>query len=301
MTFSRTPLLLVLVVSVFRNSHAFEVSTVKNFRPVFADSPSCRFFRCASLDQLSQEDADRLLQEFGSDLTLIDLRNRDEIKKQTRTEGSLYLYDKVANQHHVPILKDVNAFWDEAIDRMDGPTKLKATLATITQAGALDRAAARLLEDEGLSMLYTVMLATASQPLRQTLQVCASASGPVIFHCQKGKDRTGVVAMLLQSCSSNEISDQEIVRQYALSGELLGETPGSSSRDDKERSSGTMLDWSKFRGSPSVAMEDTLEWIRQHYGSVVDGYLVKKLQLDAATLENLSRSSLAAPETSARD
>ena len=147
----------------------------------------------------------KLLNRLGSDLTVIDLRNQDEIDPQTRTEGSVAFYEQIVGKQSQSPCTDIERrecpFWDEAISRMDGPTKVKATLQTITQAGALDRAAARMLENNGLSMLYTILLATAAKPLRRTLTICANAPGAVIFHCQKGKDRTGVVAMFTAELS----------------------------------------------------------------------------------------------------
>lgn len=263
----------------------FEVSTVQNFRPVFPQDPECRFFRSAALDQLSEEDAQCLLSNLGYDLTVIDLRNDDEIKKDTRSAGSLFFYEQIDNLHHVPILANVNAFWDEAISQMDGPTKVMATLQTITQAGALDRAAARMLEENGLSMLYAILLTTAINPLQRAMSICGNAPGSVLFHCQKGKDRTGIIAMLLQSCRKDPLPDQEIIEQYAMSGELLGESPGSK---PAKRSSGTMLDWSRLRGSPASAMEETLNWVRQRHGSVQE-YITNTLRIDSATLEKLSK------------
>ena len=267
---------------------AFEVSTVKNFRPVFPEDPNCRFFRSGALDKLSEADARSLLDALGSDVTVIDLRNHDEIKKETRSVGSSFFYENARYQYHIPILRDVHAFWDEAINRMDGPTKMIATLQTITQAGALDRAAARMLEDNGLSMLYTILLVTATKPLQQTLSVCAAAKGSVLFHCQKGKDRTGVVAMLLQSCRIEGSSDQVIIDQYAMSGDLLGESSDSAPSDQESSGNTGMVDWSRLRGSPPSAMEDTLSWIRHRYGSV-QKYISNGLWMDSTMLEKLSK------------
>jgi len=278
--------------------------TVKNVRPLVANGIiSNTFYRAAALDELSQEDAHALMDgtmfrncnadknnnnsvENPTPLSvLIDLRNSDEIekKKKTRSEASVEFYRQLQEQSsscqsiHVPILYDVDAFWDEAIARMGPSDRLWATLQTITSAGALDRAAARQLEREGLSMLYTVILATAQPRLRRALEICARASGPVLFHCQKGKDRTGLVAMLLQSCAG--ASDREIIATYAESGPLMGENRNDVSQRQEDRSSGTFIDWSRFRGSPASAMEQTLQWIRDQHGSV-ENYLLLDMGLD---------------------
>ena len=249
------------------------VPTVKNLRPVVPGS----IYRSATLDNLSREDADCLLsgKAFGEQspplAAVIDLRNQDEIKKGTnvRTEGSESFYSSTGQCQfiHIPILEDVDAFWDEAIDRMDPLEKVSATLQTAFQGGALDRAAARNLEKGGHYMMYTIMMTTGKRPIEAALRACIEESkrGPVIFHCQKGKDRTGIVAMLLQSILEED--DELIVRDYALSGELLGEEQATPK---EERSSGGMIDWNYFRGSPASAMVDTMEWTRQRYGSIGD-------------------------------
>jgi len=273
-------------------------------------------YRAATLDELSQDDAHALIDgtmfrtcnedknnhnhlvEDPTPLSvLIDLRNSDEIekKKKTRTEASVEFYRQLQEQSsscqwvHVPILYDVDAFWDEAIDRMDPSDRLWATLRTITSAGALDRAAARQLEREGLSMLYTVILATAQPRLRLALEICARASGPVLFHCQKGKDRTGLVAMLLQSCAG--ASDQEIIASYAESGPLIGEDLNDPSQRQEDRAGGTFIDWSRFRGSPASAMEQTLQWIRDRYGSI-ENYMLLDLGLDKECISMIQEKFL---------
>lgn len=292
---------------------AKSLDTVKNLRPVVAGGS---IFRAATLDFLSESDARNLLD--GSALgggiggtgtayrplaAVIDLRNRDEIRKgeKERTEGAKLFYSSLTDGAddigggegrnsapprliHVPVLGDVDAFWDEAINRMDGPSRAAATLQTAFSGGALDRAAARNLEAGGHALLYTVMLATAGRPLLQALEVCARESargdgGAVVFHCQKGKDRTGVLSMLIQSCVGD--SEDDILDAYGQSGDLLGGEDSSVARDawrdddqgaSSKSSSGGTVDWSHFRGSPPSAMADTLEWIRQRYGSV-DAYL----------------------------
>mmetsp|Transcript_28729 Transcript_28729/g.43826 ORF Transcript_28729/g.43826 Transcript_28729/m.43826 type:complete len:293 (-) Transcript_28729:1833-2711(-) len=251
------------------------VSTVKNFRAVVPGL----IYRSATLDNLSVSDAEELLSgavfnKSSQFVTIIDLRNSDEIQKgvKRRTDGSKLLYRSLREDQkfHVPLLHNVNAFWDEAIARMDPFKRMKATLQTSFQGGALDRAAARHLEREGLPMLYSVMLVTSSSPLATALNICVEslARGPVIFHCEKGKDRTGLLAMLIQSCLGAD--DIDIIEAYSLSGDLLGE--GAVQSPSKGNSKNGMIDWSFFRGSPASAMQDTLRWIRQRNGSV-EAYL----------------------------
>ncbi len=257
------------------------LDSVKNLRPVIS---GCNIYRSATLDDLTEEDVEKLLtgSAFETETPLamvIDLRNADEIRKgkKVRTQGSQIFYDSPNVEFlTLPILEDVNAFWDEAISTMDAGDRLKATLQTAFVGGALDRAAARHLEKGGLSLLYALMMKTGGRPLAQALGAClrvaSTDGGSVIFHCQKGKDRTGVLAMLLQTCLEGSDNDTAIVDAYALSGELIGELPNQSKESDDTSSSTSTIDWSYFRGSPAKAMEETLAWTREQYGSV-EGYL----------------------------
>jgi len=254
------------------------VNSVKNLRPVV---PGSNLYRSATLDELTEEDAQELLSgsalnDKGPLAMVIDLRNADEIIKgqNKRTQGSLLFYDSPDVEFlTIPVLKDVDAFWDEAIATMDPGERIKATLQTAFQGGALDRAAARHLEKGGLPLLYQLMMKTGGRPLAMALEACLRAGrtgAPVIFHCQKGKDRTGVLAMLLQTCLQSG-DDSLIVDAYALSGEFIGELPNQSKESDDSSSSST-IDWSYFRGSPADAMKETLKWTREQYGSV-EAYL----------------------------
>jgi hypothetical protein len=303
----------LLLLESIRDVSAFEtISTVKNLRPIVPAS----IYRAASLDSLSLEDARSLLDgcEGRPLAAIIDLRNLDEIEKGKgkHSEGSTFFYSSLAgsgssdgdyDEHyytrflHIPLLGNVDAFWDETIGRMDTASRLAATLQTAFQGGALDRAAARQLEKGGLPMLYTIMMTTAPLRIASVLQACAteSARGPVIFHCQKGKDRTGVIAMLLQRCLG--ASDEEILEAYGASGDLLGGEESSSAAESSSedpdcasKSNSGMIDWSHFRGSPSSAMADTLEWIRERHGSV-ENYL-EFASFDKEQQKNLKQTLL---------
>ena len=130
------------------------------------------------------------------------------------------------------------------------------------------------------------MLETAAVPMAQALNVCmktnttcSNTERVVLFHCQKGKDRTGLVAALLQHILGCE--REQIIADYALTEELLDEGSSSSS---KKTSSSSLIDWSVFRGSPASAMQETLEWVDQTYGSM-DGYLESLTALDKVAMK----------------
>jgi Tyrosine phosphatase family len=301
---------LLLLLSCLTAAMALELASVQNLRPVLAvqssssssSSSSFNLYRSASLDKLSMHDAQTLLLQYGNHgVTIVDLRNADEIEKgaKERTEGAQWFYRQLVEQQqhslvHVPILQDINAFWDEAIARMPVQSRAVAILhGAFLQGGALDQAAARHMEQGGHVALNTIMLASCGRAIRKALDVvCAVKSSSaatvatatvtastaavplVLFHCQKGKDRTGMLAMLLQHCLGD--SESEVIQAYGKSGALLlleedADNTASSAVDAAQKTTG-LVDWSHFRGSPESAMRDTLLWIQATYGSM-DCYL----------------------------
>jgi len=281
-------------------------TSVQNLRSVIPGL----IYRSATLDNLSVSDARSLLSLDETSVTrlatVIDLRNKDEIErgKKRRTDGAKLFYSNVAidplyggddircRLFHIPILNDVDGFWNEAIDRMDKFERFKSTIQTTFQGGALDKAAARNLEKGGLPLLYTIMLTTGKDPIRCAMETCLKEveRGPIIFHCQKGKDRTGILALLIQSCLG--VHDANILEAYALSDELLG---GDNGGKDYSSGEGGGIDWSYFRGSPPSAMADTMKWVRKRYGSFdsyLDSILFRSEQRASLRRILLDRSSL---------
>ena len=72
--------------------------------------------------------------------------------------------------------------------------------------------------------------------------------------------------MLLQSVL--EESEQDMLDSYAVSEVLLGEDRNIADKGASSASTSGLVDWSRLRGSPRKAMEETLSWTAQEYGSV---------------------------------
>lgn len=260
-------------------------TTLRNFRPVCEPN----VFRSAALDELSQNEAEQLCESFRSGI-LLDLRNDDEIEKSQKkaSVGAQWFYaqllvaeidgdpsqndNKPSNKLsrvHLPILQNVDDFWDVTIAHMPTWQRMSATALNIVQSGALDRAAARYLESQGLFGLYRSMLQSGGPAFCQGLNVCLQSTGPILVHCQKGKDRTGLLSMMLQHCAG--ASHDELIQAYSLSEERLG-LGQDHQRIRAGNSNNDYIDWNLFRGSPAQAMIDTLDWMESRYGSI-DGYL----------------------------
>jgi Tyrosine phosphatase family len=140
------------------------------------------------------------------------------------------------------------------------------------------------LNEHGLSGLYEAILATGgddlclalrrmTEHLEVTVAVSTAASDDsvVVFHCVKGKDRTGIVAMLCQSILG--MSDDEMIAEYAQSEQLLTLSDDERCSTSATKSVKGKFDKQRFAGSPPQAMRDTLAHVRSRYGSVSPGYL----------------------------
>jgi hypothetical protein len=116
------------------------------------------------------------------------------------------------------------------------------------------------------------------------------SSYPLVFHCEGGKDRTGLIAALVLGVLG--VADQEIARDYAMT------EPNMARTIDRMRTQGRMpADGSfpeivprTFFETPPAAMLSLLSEIRGRHGSV-RGY-VTSCGVDAATLAGIEHALL---------
>ena len=68
--------------------------------------------------------------------------------------------------------------------------------------------------------VYKRLLDEDAQSIRQVFEsLVLDEPGCVLFHCRAGKDRTGVIAMLLLGLAG--VSDEEVIRDYAASRSVM--------------------------------------------------------------------------------
>jgi protein tyrosine/serine phosphatase len=89
---------------------------------------------------------------------------------------------------------------------------------------------------------------------------------PVVIHCQQGKDRTGMLVMLLQSIMG--VEDKDILTDYQASEAAI-----VSSKVEQTPPKPGKLDRAKMQMASKEVMRQTLQYIRERYGSVSPGYL----------------------------
>eukprot|EP00908_Phaeocystis_cordata_P020680 Transcript_32337.p1 GENE.Transcript_32337~~Transcript_32337.p1 ORF type:complete len:304 (+),score=74.66 Transcript_32337:140-1051(+) len=268
---------------------------VLNLRPVSPSLPG--LYRSAAYERATAADAAEILDGLRI-RTVIDLRNNDEIHRAQATatpygralfaayrDGAPVGPGQLASEGtgrlhrvHLPLLGDTDAFWTEVATRLPPARNAQALLYRSVDGRRYDRLLCDELARQGHELLYTAMLrSTSADAWGRALSLAADrSSGGVLIHCSKGKDRTGVLAALLQHAAGD--SEQQIVSDYAASAALLGEEAAPRARGWRrakvvESDDGApKVDWSALNGSPAQAMAGTLAWVRREYGAL-DNFL----------------------------
>ncbi|CAD7704871.1 unnamed protein product [Ostreobium quekettii] len=118
----------------------------------------------------------------------------------------------------------------------------------------------------GFRWFYAAILEKSKDNIAKAMRVFAQASNyPILVHCMHGKDRTGLVVMLLLSVCG--VPKESIVKDYTESDQQL--------RKGKEANELKMADYLQHDSviaAPPKDIEGTLEHIEEKYGSV-EGYL----------------------------
>lgn len=129
----------------------------------------------------------------------------------------------------------------------------------LNSSGMRGQIPARMLD------VYLRLLDDDADSLRRVFEALDLGDEPgcVLFHCRAGKDRTGVIAMLLLGLAG--VSDEDIVRDYVATGSAM--TPSMWA----QRALVTIVLRKRVPRSLFVAhaeeMERTLEHLHERYGT----------------------------------
>lgn len=254
-----------------------EVRGVRNFRRVSARLPG--IFRSGSPETATASDVEQLA-ALGV-RHVIDLRNFDEIARARTEEKSTPEGRALAERLdadgsgwmrlHLPLLDDMDAFFDAVEAQLPMTKKAEALLYKTLSGRKLNELLYEHIADGGNAVLNTAMLAGSSRNVGRALRAVADARANgegVLFHCAYGKDRTGILAALLQHAAGD--SPAEIVEAYALSEQLLGRNTFFEDMRGGARREGA--DLTTLQGSPPEGMVGTLGWLDRAHGGV-DRYL----------------------------
>jgi protein-tyrosine phosphatase len=218
-----------------------------------------RVYRADGLDQLTDADLD-VIADLGIKL-VIDFRVDREVDENP---SRLPDHPELRRQR-LPI----------GGDEVEGRSVLETIKAgdlktyTITEmAGVYER----LLEESALN--FGEVIIHAADPTNH----------PMVFHCTAGKDRTGLMAMLLLGALG--VSDDNIVADYELTTRYRSNKRLAILGPELEKAGVDIEAVRPFLTAQAPVMAATIEALKARYGSI-DGYLTHEAELDASTLAEL--------------
>lgn len=130
--------------------------------------------------------------------------------------------------------------------------------------------------------LYCALLDDSAADLGRVMELLARQSeGAALFHCSAGKDRTGVVTMLLLELAG--VPDEEILADYSVSETYMQELFAWQKRAAAE--AGIQIPDYMLQSRPEE-MRRTLEHLHQTYGSA-EAYLLGPAGRTQAEVETL--------------
>jgi protein-tyrosine phosphatase len=179
--------------SRYLNNRNITFSFISNFRDLGGyrskngDVVAWRhIFRSGALDRMTQNDFDFLSKELGV-TSVIDLRCDSEIKK----DGLGLLTNSQIYHHHISLIPDAG-------DRKANIERYKG------------------FPDMGHYYAHLVQKPDVGEKVVKALEIIAEpANHPLVFHCSGGKDRTGVLSIILLSILG--VPDDDIEADYCLS------------------------------------------------------------------------------------
>ena len=200
------------------------------------------FYRCDRLSALSDDDLTRL-DERGIG-TVIDLRYEAEV-----AEHPSRLWSTVDRHVSIPMAGEM-ANQRSFVDRI-----FAGEIAEVT------------VDDVGES--YLAMLTDHATGFGQAVETLLD-SGPSLFHCTAGKDRTGLLAMLILWTVG--VPEADVVADYGLTNRYRAERRIAELRPLFEARG---LDVERFRpalSAPEPALVTAMTWLGRTHGSA-EAYL----------------------------
>ena len=221
-------------------------------------------FRAAGLHELSETSVALLLHK--GIITDVDLRRTEEIEKRIDILG------QSANINYVRhnIAGDLPTLPDE---KLEG--SLKTNLNTI---------------EEQIYKSYIGCLENSKTPIKQALITLFNPSNlPALYHCEAGKDRTGIISALILSVCG--VEDELVAEDYGLSAKyLIDRYFVDQALANRNPNNYTWLDYQNENCSPKVMLK-IIDYIKTIYGGT-ENYIVS-LGITKSTLETFKEKFLA--------
>ena len=200
-----------------------------------------RLFRADGLYRLTEDDLE-VVRTLGL-RTVLDLRTDEELDLRGRFP---FEYHPVAF-HHIPIMD--------------------STWASLPEVEITDRDPAEFLE-----WAYTDMLRESGDRFARAIVHLSEAEVmPAVFHCAAGKDRTGVLAMLL--LGALRVRTDYIIADYALTAEGTARLREWSRRESPELYERMESLPSQMMAAVPEAMHRVIEIVTSQHGTLRDAVL----------------------------
>ncbi|CAJ1925949.1 unnamed protein product [Cylindrotheca closterium] len=277
---------------IFSRSSLVE-TMIKNFRQAAGIR---NVYRSASTDVLGEakalqlEGVDRFVAEKPG--LILDLRSKNEINEplackwmaeqgiQLIESGTLDSYDDIEKRRTVVRINVLSV--PRLIDFVDrdwlNETELRKAAELQNAGSAQGQMMLRIekLNERGLFGLNQIILESGGAELCRALKIIAvrleeNPDDVILIHCVQGKDRTGMLVMLLQSISG--VSDDVIVEDYFASDNRSLNVGSAAATAALGKRQYGKLDGTLFSRATPEAMVSTLAYLRQRYGTISPGYL----------------------------
>ncbi|MCJ1282037.1 hypothetical protein MMC26_001360 [Xylographa opegraphella] len=251
-------------------------TTILNFRDVgqtvnqLSGSPILqegRLYRSARPDKASPKDQVTLTATYGI-RTIVDLRSKSEHLAQAQSPTPDPSYLSIPGINYELISLNGSAFERALIRKLpwSGIARLLYHASTFNRPAAIRTLTTTVMAPEGLTALgITTLSSSHSEILAVFILLSLPTSYPILIHCTQGKDRTGLVILLVLLLCSVPVG--AIDKDYRASEREL--VPELEARLEELRAIGLGDD---FAACPSGFVEAVLQWLANRWGGV-DGYL----------------------------
>lgn len=196
-----------------------------------------RLFRSDRLAGLTGDDHSRL--DALGIATVIDLRYEQEV-----AEHPSLLWSSVVNHHNIPL---------------GGALANQQSFIARALAGHFDG-----VSDDDVGQSYLDLLEIHATDFGRAIEALLEPSDPALFHCTAGKDRTGLLAMLILRAVG--VADDDVLTDFELSNRYRARRRVAELRSVFADHG---LDVELFRpalSAPRPAMERAMGWIDHEWG-----------------------------------
>ena len=235
-------------------------------------------FRSGRIDKLPNKKINEFLQTYNIK-TIIDLRTQPEVR-----ESKHFTYPEVVEYYHIPVLN--KQFFGITHENNSMAKVVLSQKHKITECGS----GAEYM----ISMYESIVFDKTSQHHFKTIFdiLCQDDEGAVLFHCNGGKDRTGITTLFLYTLLG--VDEEVILDEYAMSDVFNAKYNRS-----RELLMKILMPTSKRTKTLLVSMlyakreylEKTIAKIKEKYGSVLN-FLYEEIKITKEMQERLKEKYL---------